>query len=103
MDYRQMKAARKRLSLSISQMAEMMETDPQTIRRIEMDPSRSTSRPPAPRMARLITAYLLGYRPTDWPIRETDCPDCLAGYTVQDQPCPSCDGMGLKPMEKTNG
>lgn len=34
---------------------------------MEMPPDASTFRKPAPRMVRLIRAYLDGYRPRDWP------------------------------------
>jgi len=63
-----MKNARKALGLSVNQMGAMLDTDGQSIRRMEMDPSNSTARSPAPRMIRLIVAYLDGYRPQDWPL-----------------------------------
>jgi transcriptional regulator with XRE-family HTH domain len=68
MDHTEIKAARQALGLSLSEFAEMLDTDPTTTRRLEMDPRHSTARQPAPRMVRLIQAYLDGYRPTDWPI-----------------------------------
>ena len=68
MDYRDIKLARQALGLSLSEMAEMLDTDPTTTRRLEMAPHNSTARQPAPRMLRLIEAYLAGYRPPDWPI-----------------------------------
>jgi transcriptional regulator with XRE-family HTH domain len=68
MDYRDIKLARQALGLSLSEFAEMLDTDPTTTRRLEMAPHNSTARQPAPRMVRLIQAYLDGYRPTDWPI-----------------------------------
>ena len=61
------KAARKELGLTQAGLSQVMDTDAQSIRRIEMDASASTSRTPAPRMARLLRAYLSGYRPSDWP------------------------------------
>ena len=63
----QIKEARQSLRLSVRQMAHMLETDEQTVRRIEMPSNRSTARQPAVRMVRLIQAYLDGYRPSDWP------------------------------------
>lgn len=63
----QIKEARRMLGLTQSQLAQLLETDPQSIRRMEMDPSAATHRKPAPRMARLIAAYLDGWRPADWP------------------------------------
>ena len=68
MDYRDIKLARQALGLSLSEMAEMLDTDPTTTRRLEMAPHNSTARQPAPRMLRLIQAYLDGYRPNDWPL-----------------------------------
>ena len=68
MNYREIKLARQALGLSLSEMAEMLDTDPTTTRRLEMAPHNSTARQPAPRMLRLIQAYLDGYRPTDWPL-----------------------------------
>ena len=67
MDYKDIKLARQALGLSLSEFAEMLDTDPTTTRRLEMDPRHSTARQPAPRMVRLVTAYLDGYRPADWP------------------------------------
>ena len=68
MNHSEIKAARQALGLSLSEFAEMLDTDPTTTRRLEMDPRHSTARVPAPRMVRLIRAYLDGgYRPDDWP------------------------------------
>jgi DNA-binding XRE family transcriptional regulator len=63
----EIRGARVLLGLSQSQLAELLETDAQTVRRMEMDQNRSTHRLPAPRMCRLIMAYVDGYRPNDWP------------------------------------
>jgi len=59
--------ARHELGLSVKEMAVMLDTDKQTVRRLEMDPRAETARQPAPRMVRLIKAYIAGYRPDDWP------------------------------------
>ncbi len=59
--------ARHALGLSVADLARMLETDAQTVRRMEMAPDRSTHRQPASRMVRLMQAYLDGYRPKDWP------------------------------------
>jgi len=65
----EIRAARLALGLSPAQLGKLLETDAQTIRRMEMDPVHSTSRKPAVRMCRLIRAYLEGgYRPADWPV-----------------------------------
>ena len=64
----EIKDARKRLGLTGNQLAALLDTDGQTVRRMEMSPEASTFRSPAPRIVRLIKAYLAGYRPDDWPI-----------------------------------
>ena len=66
----QIKLARKCLHLSTSQLAHLLDTDAQTVRRMEMQPDRSTHRPAAARVQRLIRAYLAGYRPEDWPSKQ---------------------------------
>ena len=63
------KEARHTLGLSTAQLATLLDTDPQTIRRMEQREDASTFRKPAPRMVRLIRAYLDGYRPADWPVK----------------------------------
>ena len=64
----EIKEARQSLGLSVPQLAALLETDPQTIRPAwEQSETANTFRSPAPRMARLIRAYLAGYRPDDWP------------------------------------
>ena len=66
----EIKRARQSLGLTQSQLGQMLDTDGQTIRRMEMPPDAATARKPVARMARLIRAYLDGYRPDDWPIGE---------------------------------
>jgi len=63
----EIKSARNALGLSVGGLARMLETDELSVRRMEMAPTKSTARTPAPRMLRLIRAYLDGYRPDDWP------------------------------------
>lgn len=63
----EIKAARRTLGLTQAQFGALLDTDAQTVRRMEMDPTAATHRKPAPRMVRLIAAYLDGYRPADWP------------------------------------
>ena len=63
----EIRAARIYLGLSQSEMASMLDSDAQTVRRMEMHPDAHTFRKPAPRMARLLSAYIFGYRPSDWP------------------------------------
>lgn len=62
-----LRGARTELGLSVAQMAALLETDAQTIRRMEQTPLANTFRKPASRMIRLLRAYLHGYRPKDWP------------------------------------
>jgi len=62
-----LKQARQKLGLTQKQLAAMLDTDAQSVRRMEMPSSASTSRTPPPRANRLIDAYLEGYRPRDWP------------------------------------
>ena len=66
-DHLAMKQARNILSLSVSEMAQMLETDPLSVRRMEMESDKSTARTPAHRMVRLMRLYLQGCRPDDWP------------------------------------
>lgn len=63
----EIKQARQLLGLAVPQLAALLETDPQTIRRMEQSETANTFRKPAPRMVRMIRAYLSGYRPGDWP------------------------------------
>ena len=62
-----LKEARRKLGLSVKQMAHLIDTDPVSVRRMEGSEDAKTHRTPAPRMVRLIRAYLDGYRPKDWP------------------------------------
>jgi hypothetical protein len=63
----QIRKARGQLGLTQAQMAEMLDTDAQSVRRWEMQPEASTHRSIPARAGRLINAYLGGYRPEDWP------------------------------------
>jgi len=63
----EIKQARHTLGLSVADLARLLDTDPQTVRRMEQNESASTFRRPAPRMVRLLQAYMMGYRPPDWP------------------------------------
>jgi len=64
----QFKAARHKLGLSVTQMALMLgiEESGTQVRRMEMQPGKSTHRPVSGTTARLVKAYLDGYRPRDW-------------------------------------
>jgi DNA-binding transcriptional regulator YiaG len=59
--------ARRKLGLSVSELARMLDTDQQTVRRWRLDRSASTWRPMPARAVRLLRAYLDGHRPEDWP------------------------------------
>lgn len=61
------KQARHAMGLSVADLARLLDTDPQTVRRMEQSETASTFRRPAPRMVRLVQAYMMGYRPPDWP------------------------------------
>ena len=61
------KQARHAMGLSVADLAKLLDTDPQTVRRMEQSETASTFRRPAPRMVRLVQAYMMGYRPPDWP------------------------------------
>lgn len=61
------RAAREALGLTLSEFGKMLDTDKSTTRKMELLESSSQYRTPAPRMIRLIVAYLNGYRPNDWP------------------------------------
>ena len=63
----EIKQARHTLGLSVADLARLLDTDPQTVRRMEQSETASTFRRPAPRMVRLVQAYMMGYRPPDWP------------------------------------
>lgn len=68
----QIRRARSKLGLTQKQFAEMLDTDPTTARRMEMQPDTKTHRQPPARAVRLIQAYLDGYRPRDWPTQKSD-------------------------------
>jgi len=65
---KQLKQARHTMGLTQPQLAKLLDTDKYVIRKMEQSSDTSTFRKPAPRMVRLITAYLSGYRPDDWPL-----------------------------------
>ena len=56
------------LGLTVNQLATLVETDAQTIRRYEYAKTHSTARNPAPRVTQLMDAYLNGFRPEEWPL-----------------------------------
>jgi predicted transcriptional regulator len=57
-DHEDMRDAREKLGLSIRQMAIFLKTDAQSVRRMEMSPSYSTSRQASPRIEAIIREVL---------------------------------------------
>jgi len=60
------KQARHTLGLSQSQLGRILDTAPQTIRKWEMDESRSTSRSVNPVAAQVMRWMLAGFRPPEF-------------------------------------
>ena len=61
------KQARITLGLTQAQLGVILNTVPQTIRRWEMEPERSTSRPPNPVAVQAMRWMLDGFRPPEFP------------------------------------
>ena len=63
----QLAQARRKLGLTLSQMAAMLGYDGQQLRQMgyDLESGRRVVREP---QRRLIEAYLSGYRPPDWPL-----------------------------------
>ena len=61
------KEARQKLGLSQAQLGRILNTAPQTIRKWEMGPDCSTSRPPNPIAVEAMRWFLDGFRPNTWP------------------------------------
>lgn len=61
------KEARRKLGLTQGQLAAILDTAPQTIRKWEMNETRSTARSVNPIAARAMQWMLNGYRPPEWP------------------------------------
>lgn len=57
------KRSRNSLGLSASQLGRILGVDPSTVRRWEMPPERSTSRPPHPTACRVMAWLLDGFVP----------------------------------------
>lgn len=66
----ELKEARRKLGLSVKQMATLLGVHPIQVRRMELDESLASHRPVMPTTERLIRAWLDGYRPADWPAGE---------------------------------
>jgi hypothetical protein len=63
----QLRKARERLGLSVNQMAVLLEVKPVHVRKMELAENLSSHRRIMPVTTKLITAWLAGYRPRDWP------------------------------------
>lgn len=61
------KEARRKLGLTQSQLAGVLDIAPQTIRKWEMSDERSTARSVNPVAARAMLWFLAGFRPPEWP------------------------------------
>jgi len=68
-DHEVVRIAREKLGLTRDELAALLETDAQSVQRMEMHPECSTHRKPPNRVKRLLEAYLWGWRPRDWPQR----------------------------------
>lgn len=64
------KEARQKLGLTQSQLAQILDTAPQTIRKWEMSQDRSTARSVNPVAARVMEWMLEGFRPPGFPSRQ---------------------------------
>ena len=61
--------ARRKLGLSVTQMAKMLGVaDDVQVRRMALSPDKKSHRPVNGTTERLIMCYLDGYRPKDWPL-----------------------------------
>ncbi len=67
MTSQEFKSARRMLGLSLSELGNILNTDPRTIRKWEADDSASTSRGPNPVACRAVSWMLAGFRPPQWP------------------------------------
>ena len=61
------KATRRKLGLSVAQMADMLCVTHEHVRRMEMHESTKTRKPIMPATQRLLQAFRDGWRPHDWP------------------------------------
>lgn len=68
----EIREARQSLGLTARQMGAMLDINDQaTYRTYEAHEGASRHRKPAARVVRLLRAYLGGYRPDDWPVKNT--------------------------------
>ncbi|AIT13257.1 transcriptional regulator [Ruegeria phage DSS3-P1] len=69
MNHEALRKARETLGLTPEEMARLTEVDVSSVYKWERDPGKTTARPAPVRVARLMGAYLDGWRPGDWPER----------------------------------
>ena len=67
MTHGEIRSSRQKLGLRRSQFAELLEITEEEVARMEAQFSDPTHMVPGRRTVRLIEAYLVGYRPHDWP------------------------------------
>jgi DNA-binding transcriptional regulator YiaG len=60
------KEARRKLGLTLSQLAGILDVDPRTVRKWEAEEG-TNARPPNPVAARVMQWMLDGWRPPQWP------------------------------------
>ena len=70
LSHKKLRKARKTLGLSVSEFAKLLEVDDSSVYKWERNPALVSSRPAPTRVSRLVSAYLSGWRPTDWPRTE---------------------------------
>ena len=64
----ELKQARRKLGLTQSQAAAVLDSDARAVRKYETGDEHSTHRAAPPRYVRLLRAYVAGHRPDDWPL-----------------------------------
>lgn len=68
MTARQLREAQQALGLPDRHLAAMLGVTAQALRRLKVeDSAKPSARSVSPTLARLLAAYLAGYRPADWP------------------------------------
>ena len=73
----ELRQARTVLGLTYAQAAVVLETDISTIKKMERDSSRASSRGAPVRVPQLYRAYLGGFRPANWPQPMPDDDDLI--------------------------
>ncbi|KAB0675605.1 hypothetical protein [Aureimonas leprariae] len=72
MSFAEFKRAQEAVGLTDAQLAQMLGfEDPQHLRRLKTSPDKAHHKRVMPYTARLMRAYVDGYRPSDWPSSES--------------------------------